>query len=84
MSGKSKADREAKLGNGISLSAGLVAGSSIIGLVGIILQVTGVIKPSEITGFAATNYMAWILMAILLLSVIGVLLRAGAKNAEKK
>lgn len=84
MSGKSEADREAKLGNGISLSAGLVAGSSIIGLVGIILQVTGVIKPSEITGFAATNYMAWILMAILLLSVIGVLLRAGAKNAEKK
>lgn len=84
MTGKSKADREAKLGNGISLSAGLVAGSSIIGLVGIILQVTGVIKPSEILGFAATNTMAWIILAILIILVIVVLQRAGVKNAEKK
>ena len=84
MTGKSKADREAKLGNGISLSAGLVAGSSIIGLVGIILQVTGVVKPSEILGFAATNTMAWIILAILIILVIVVLQRAGVKNAEKK
>ncbi|MGB4588848.1 MAG: oligopeptide transporter, OPT family [Clostridiaceae bacterium] len=84
MTGKSKADREAKLGNGISLSAGLVAGSSIIGLVGIILQVTGVIKPSEIIGFAATNSMAWIILAILIILVIAVLQRAGIKNAKKE
>lgn len=84
MAGKSKADREAKLSNGISLSAGLVAGSSIIGLVGIILQVTGVIKPSEILGFAATNTMAWIILAILMISVIAVLQRAGVKNAKKE
>lgn len=84
MAGKSKADREAKLANGISLSAGLVAGSSIIGLVGIILQVTGVIKPSEILGFAATNTMAWIILAILVILVIAVLQRAGVKNAKKE
>lgn len=84
MTGRSKADREAKLANGISLSAGLVAGSSIIGLVGIILQVTGVIKPSEILGFAASNSMAWIILAILIVLVIVVLQRAGVKNAEKK
>lgn len=81
---KTDADKDAKLSNGISLSAGLVAGSSIVGLIGIILQVTGVIKPSDITGFAATNTMAWILMAILLALVIGTLLRAGVKHAEKK
>ena len=81
---KSDADKDAKLSNGISLSAGLVAGSSIIGLVGIILQVTGVIKPSEVTGFAATNLMAWIILAILLVLVFGILLRAGTKNSENK
>ena len=81
---KSDADKDAKLSNGISLSAGLVAGSSIIGLVGIILQVTGVIKPSEVTGFAATNLMAWSILAILLVLVFGILLRAGTKNSENK
>ena len=40
---KSDEEKEVKVSNGISLSSGLVAGGSIIGLVGIILQVTGVI-----------------------------------------
>lgn len=83
MTSRSKEDKEAKVSNGISLSAGLVAGSSIIGLVGIILQVSGVLKPSEVTGFAGTNTMAWILMAILLALVLITLSRAGAKKSAE-
>lgn len=80
---KSDADKDAKISNGVSLSAGLVAGSSIIGLIGIILQVTGVITLSDITGFAATNSMAWILLVILLVVTAMTLLNAGVKNGKK-
>ena len=80
---KSEPDKEAKISNGISLSAGLVAGSSIIGLIGIILQVTGVITLSDITGFAATNSMAWILLVILIVMTGLTLLNAGVKNGKK-
>ena len=44
---KSENEKEAKVANGISLSSGLVAGGSIIGLVGIILQVSGVVKGAD-------------------------------------
>ncbi|MDX5688147.1 oligopeptide transporter, OPT family, partial [Clostridioides difficile] len=37
---KTEKEKEVKVSNGISLSSGLVAGGSIIGLIGIILQVT--------------------------------------------
>ncbi len=80
---KSDGDKEAKVSNGISLSAGLVAGSSIIGLIGIILQVTGVLKLTDITGFAATNSMAWILLIILVTLTVMTLLNAGVKNGKK-
>ena len=65
---KSDSDREGKVSNGISLSSGLVAGGSIIGLIGIILQVSGVITPRVPAGFAATNSMALILLAILVIA----------------
>lgn len=80
---KSDADKDAKVSNGISLSAGLVAGSSIIGLIGIILQVTGVLTIGDITGFAASNAMAWILLAILVVLTVITLMGAGVKNAKK-
>ena len=80
---KSKEDQDSKVSNGISLSAGLVAGSSIIGLIGIILQVSGVLDPSPITGFASTNTMAWILLALLVVAVFATLLRAGTKKSAK-
>lgn len=64
---KNEEEKEARVSNGISLSSGLVAGGSIIGLIGIVLQVSGVIKLQEITGFAAGNEMALILLAILVL-----------------
>lgn len=67
---KNEKDKSAKVENGISLSSGLVAGGSIIGLAGIILQVTGVLDGIAPKGFAATNGMAYILLAVLLIFTI--------------
>ena len=65
---KSEAEKEARVSNGISLSSGLVAGGSILGLIGIVLQVTGVITPKTPTGFAAGNMMAFILLVVLVIA----------------
>jgi putative OPT family oligopeptide transporter len=62
---KNDHERDVRVSNGISLSSGLVAGGSIIGLVGIILQVTGVISGIVPTGFAAGNGMALVLLVLL-------------------
>lgn len=78
----SDADKDAKVSNGISLAAGLVAGSSLVGLVGIILQVSGVLKVADIGGFAASNTMAWILLVVLLVATIATLFTAGTKRAK--
>ena len=67
---KNEKDKSAKVENGISLSSGLVAGGSIIGLAGIILQVTGVLDGIAPRGFAATNGMAYILLVVLLIFTI--------------
>lgn len=65
---KDEKEREAKVSNGISLSSGLVAGGSIIGLIGIILQVSGIITQRIPIGFTGTNAMALILLVILVVS----------------
>jgi len=80
---KSEKEKEARVSNGISLSSGLVAGGSIIGLVGIILQVTGVIKATEPSGFAAGNEMAFIILAVLLVSTAIPIITGKVKNAQK-
>ncbi|MBO3445176.1 oligopeptide transporter, OPT family [Clostridium sp. CCUG 7971] len=68
---KSDREKEVKVENGVSLSSGLVAGGSIIGLIGIILQVTGVIKAGSPSGFAAGNTMAILLLiALVILSTL--------------
>ena len=67
---KDETEKDARISNGISLSSGLVAGGSIIGLIGIILQVLGVIKLPELTGFVASNGMAIILLLILVVATI--------------
>lgn len=59
-----------RISSGISLSSGLVAGSSIIGLVGIFLHVFSAIKEKTLVGFMASNEMAWILLVILLAAVM--------------
>ena len=65
---KDEQEKEVKVSNGISLSSGLVAGGSIIGLLGIILQVTGVITPKTPAGFAASNGMGIILLIALVIA----------------
>ncbi len=65
---KDEQEKEVKVSNGISLSSGLVAGGSIIGLIVIILQVTGVIAPKTPTGFAASNGMGIILLIALVVA----------------
>ena len=65
---RSDKERDIRVSNGVSLSSGLVAGGSIVGLFGIVLQVSGVIGGFNPTGFAGTNGMAFALLAALLVS----------------
>ena len=77
---KSDNEKEVKVANGISLSSGLVAGGSIIGLVGIILQVTGVVKANAPSGFAAGNGMAIILLIVLVVLTALPIVTSKVKN----
>ncbi|MGX9756341.1 OPT family oligopeptide transporter [Clostridioides difficile] len=81
---KSEKEKEAKVSNGISLSSGLVAGGSIIGLIGIILQVTGVITPKVPSGFAATNSMAIALLVVLVVLTTLPIVLSKVKNNEQE
>ncbi|GBG97484.1 OPT family oligopeptide transporter [Lactococcus termiticola] len=67
---KGQAIREERMSSGVSLSSGLVAGASIIGLVGIILQVSGVLKVGMPAGFLASNAMAWIMLVVLIIAMV--------------
>lgn len=62
--------KEERITCGGSLSSGLIAGGSIIGLIGIILQVTGLISVGEPSGFFASNTAAWILLVILIICIV--------------
>ena len=80
---KNAAEKEARVSNGISLSSGLVAGGSIIGLLGIILQVLGIITPKTPTGFAAGNVMAIVLLVVLVIATILPIMLPKVKSNEK-
>lgn len=77
---KKKEEIEVKVASGISLSSGLVAGGAIVGLIGIVLQVTGVITPGEPTGFAASNNMAIVLLVVLVIVTTIPIMKAKAKS----
>lgn len=79
---KSDAEKDSRISNGVSLSSGLVAGGSIIGLIGIILQVTGVIQSTTPSGFANSNGMAFVLLAVLVVATIIPLISSQSKNVE--
>ncbi|MEF9984370.1 MAG: oligopeptide transporter, OPT family [Oscillospiraceae bacterium] len=80
---KTQQEKETRISNGISLSSGLVAGGSIIGLIGIILHVLGVIKGGKPMGFAASNSMAFILLvALILCTILPLLLMKPKKQAK--
>ena len=80
---KSETEKEVKVSNGISLSSGLVAGGSILGLIGIILQVSGVIKGNGPSGFAASNGIAFIILIGLIIATIIPIMNSKVKNAKK-
>jgi putative OPT family oligopeptide transporter len=69
---KKKAEeiKNERVSAGVSLSSGLIAGASIIGLIGIILQVTGVIKVGAPTGFMSGNGIAWIVLLVLIFAIL--------------
>ena len=79
---KSEKEKEIKVSNGISLSSGLVAGGSIIGLLGIILQVIGIVKPRVPSGFLGGNMMAILLLIILVLATTIPIMMSKIKNNE--
>ena len=80
---KSETEKEVKISNGISLSSGLVAGGSILGLIGIILQVLGVIKGNGPSGFAASNGMAFVILLGLVIATIISIMNSKVKHAKK-
>ena len=79
---KNDKEKEVRVSNGISLSSGLVAGGSIIGLIGIILQVSGIITPGTPAGFAASNTMAIILLVILVVATTIPIMASKVKHDE--
>ena len=81
---KTEKEKEVKVSNGISLSSGLVAGGSIIGLIGIILQVNGVVTPKVPSGFAATNSMAIALLVVLVVLTALPIVLSKVKNNEQE
>ena len=67
---KDKELRDKRVQSGVSLSSGLIAGGSIIGLVGIIFHVTGLLGNSAPSGFLASNAMGLILLAAMAGAII--------------
>lgn len=80
---KNDKERELKVSNGISLSSGLVAGGSIVGLAGMILQLTGVITPRTPAGFVSGNMMAIILLIILVIATTIPIMASKVKGTSK-
>lgn len=83
MSGKDEELKEERINTGISMSSGLIAGGSIIGLLGIIFQVSGVITPGSPTGFLGGNGGAYLLLAALvILSIIPMMAKKSKKVSK--
>lgn len=72
--------KEERITCGGSLASGLIAGGSIIGLIGIILQVTGIVSVRTPSGFLGSNMIAWILLFVLIISIILPLLSIKGDN----
>lgn len=73
--GRDKKKAAARVQNGVSLSSGLIAGGSIVGLVGILLSVSGLLTPGTPSGWLAGNGAAMALLAVLVVSVLWLLRR---------
>lgn len=81
LSKKDDEKKSTRVSNGISLSSGLIAGGSIIGLIGIILQVTGIITPRTPNGLFAGNSGALLmLVALVVLTLLAILRKSGERT----
>lgn len=74
--------RDARISNGVSLSCGLVAGASILGLIGIIFQVTGLVHGAGPANFAAGNGMAVLMLVVLVIATIIPILKSKVRNVD--
>lgn len=81
---KNKALKEKRIQSDVSLSSGLIAGGSIIGLIGIILHVTGVLSDHQPTGFAGSNIMGIILLAVMVVTIILPLYNIKQKDVDQE
>ncbi|MDR1782402.1 MAG: oligopeptide transporter, OPT family [Bacilli bacterium] len=81
---KDQKEKEARVSNGISLSAGLVAGGSILGLIGIAVQVGLGYQVPELSGFMAGNGAAWLLLIILVLLVTLIILKGKISKTNEQ
>ncbi|MGX6961878.1 OPT/YSL family transporter [Vagococcus xieshaowenii] len=77
---KDELTRESRISSGISLSSGLIAGGSIIGLLGIILQITGIVDVATPSGFFSGNSGAYLLLVVLLVTSLIPILRTKASK----
>jgi putative OPT family oligopeptide transporter len=67
---KSESVKDRRVQSGVSLSSGLIAGGSIIGLIGIILHVTNILGSSTPTGFAGGNLIGIILLIVMVAAIV--------------
>lgn len=67
---KSEDLKDKRIQSGISLSSGLIAGGSIIGLVGIILHVANILSDKVPSGFAGSNTMGVILLIVMIIAIV--------------
>lgn len=67
--------KDCRVQNGISLSSGLIAGGSIIGLIGILLHVTNILPVHTPTGFFGSNVMAIIMLILLVVAMLMTIMR---------
>lgn len=79
---KTPALKDKRVQSGISLSSGLIAGGSIIGLIGIILHVTGILGDKVPTGFAGGNSIGLILLVIMGVAIIWPLYNISQKKLD--
>ncbi|MFD1441594.1 OPT/YSL family transporter [Lacticaseibacillus hegangensis] len=68
--GKGKPANQERVQHGVSLSSGLIAGGSIIGLTGILLSISGVLTHGTPTGILAGNGAAVALLAVLVIAML--------------
>ncbi|MFD1393810.1 OPT/YSL family transporter [Lacticaseibacillus jixianensis] len=82
--GKGKPANQERVQNGVSLSSGLIAGGSIVGLTGILLSISGLVTHGTPTGFLASNGAAIVLLISLVAAMFFVLRKSSVKAKARE